>query len=337
VTAPLIKEDHTTGAILAVLAGTTPGKAAADAGISIEALADAVELYQAAGRAALHAQADAARGWLQAYVEFSDWDAAEHTVATLLDPLLHSAVGKVGTWWYIRKYPCWRLRLRPASTGGTGLRESLSTALDSAVVGGLISSWREGIYEPEALAFGGRRGMAIAHSLFHADSRAALTYLTRMPSMQPVGVRELSLLLCRALFTGARLDWYEQGDVWHRVTAMRPLPDDVPADRIPDLADDLRRLMSVDATPSGPLYTPPTPMAGLRSWAAAFHHAGHDLEGAARDGALQRGLRDILAHHVIFHWNRLGLPARTQAILARAARDMTMDITTPAAPLLAWR
>ena len=50
-------------------------------------------------------------------------------------------------------------------------------------------------------------------------------------------------------------------------------------------------------------------------------NAGHALA----TGTLDRGLRDVLAHHVIFHWNRLGLPASTQATLARSAQAAVMD------------
>jgi hypothetical protein len=41
--------------------------------------------------------------------------------------------------------------------------------------------------------------------------------------------------------------------------------------------------------------------------------------GPATSTDVSRGLRAVLAHVVIFHWNRLGLPAVTQATLARAA------------------
>jgi hypothetical protein len=49
------------------------------------------------------------------------------------------------------------------------------------------------------------------------------------------------------------------------------------------------------------------------------------LGDAASDGTLERGLRDILAHHVIFHWNRLGLTAASQSIVARAALETIMN------------
>lgn len=53
----------------------------------------------------------------------------------------------------------------------------------------------------------------------------------------------------------------------------------------------------------------------------------------AKDGNLIRGLRAVIAHQVLFHWNRMGLPASTQTTLARAAahvafagpRDLARD------------
>jgi hypothetical protein len=60
-------------------------------------------------------------------------------------------------------------------------------------------------------------------------------------------------------------------------------------------------------------------------WSDAFTAAGRRLADAARDGVLERGLHDVLGNHVIFHWNRLGLPADTRAILARAARETLLN------------
>ncbi|MGW3351750.1 hypothetical protein ACWDA3_51375 [Nonomuraea rubra] len=55
-------------------------------------------------------------------------------------------------------------------------------------------------------------------------------------------------------------------------------------------------------------------------WAASFRDAGKSLGEAAAAGYLDRGIRHVLTHLVIFHWNRLGLPATTQALLSHAAR-----------------
>jgi thiopeptide-type bacteriocin biosynthesis protein len=56
-------------------------------------------------------------------------------------------------------------------------------------------------------------------------------------------------------------------------------------------------------------------------WLEAFRKAGHGLGEAAAWGLLDRGIRAILTHVLIFQWNRLGLTASSQGILAHAARS----------------
>ncbi|MEK8142389.1 thiopeptide-type bacteriocin biosynthesis protein [Streptomyces sp. M10(2022)] len=58
----------------------------------------------------------------------------------------------------------------------------------------------------------------------------------------------------------------------------------------------------------------------VAEWAAAFRSTGQELRRTVQAGTLDRGLRQVLSYHVIFHWNRLGLSIRTQSILAWAAR-----------------
>ncbi|MGH3865777.1 MAG: thiopeptide-type bacteriocin biosynthesis protein [Pseudonocardiaceae bacterium] len=126
--------------------------------------------------------------------------------------------------------------------------------------------------------------------------------------------------MCSALLRGAGQDVYEQGDVWHRVAQLRPLPPEVPTEQLQKMTNGLRLLMTADLHPTGALFGPDGPLAHAASWMTAFDVAGRALGTAAADGTLERGVRDTLAHHVIFHWNRLGLADRTQAILAQAAR-----------------
>ncbi len=292
-----------------------------------EATRDAVEVYHAAGQAALHAQA-ITRDWFAIRIQPADGDTAEHAAATHLGPQLQQAqaTGVLAAWWFVRKHPCWRLRLHPGPIATvTELEMAFGTILDSLKEAGLIDRWWPAVYEPEVLAFGGPRAMSIAHNLFHTDSHSILDYVLHQdPAARPehtLGRRELSVLLCSALFRAAGQEWYEQGDIWDRVARMRPLPSGVPTNRLPDMAEDLRRLMAVDTAQL--LET--TPLGFAAPWAVGFRDAGSDLADAAHHGALLRGMRDVLAHHVIFHWNRLGLAARTQAILARAARDTVMN------------
>jgi thiopeptide-type bacteriocin biosynthesis protein len=273
--------------------------------------------------------------WRQVSIDFTDPATAEHIGATRIAPLLR-ATDDIRDWWYIRKAPCWRLRYRPAphaepQSVHPRIRELLNDLASSAAVTG----WRTGIYEPEILAFGGPAGMATAHELFHADSSAILDHLRTAtdPARAPLRRRELAVLLAGTLLRAAGLDWYEQGDVWHRVEQMRPLAAATPEGRRHRLTADVRVLMNADTGPRGSLMGPGGLLSSAAPWAAAFDQAGRDLADAAGNGRLDRGLRAVCAHHLIFHFNRLGLGAGTQAALARAAREAVMGPTpVPAAP-----
>jgi len=319
--------DEMAEGVLAVLAGAPPDMVAARLRVPTADLAEAIEVYQQAGRAALDTQA-ATDDWYQVHVQFPDWAAAEHTAATGLDPPLGHLqdTGVIAGWWFIRKAPCWRLRLTPGHhVEHAKMRASVNPILDRLTTSGLISRWRQTRYEPETAAFGGRSGIAIAHDLFCADSNNILAYL-RDPK-PPIGRRELSVLLCATLFRAAGQEWFECADIWHRVTHLRPIPTDTPTDRLTELAESLRTLLACDTRPTGALFDTHGPLGFAAPWATAFHHAGHALATAANQGTLKRGTRDILTHHVIFHWNRTGLLTTTQSILAHAAK--TAILSTP--------
>ncbi|TFE24663.1 hypothetical protein E0F15_21185 [Frankia sp. B2] len=311
-------------AIHRVLAGEPPSTAAASVGVTPDDLVAAAAIYHTAGSAALSQHREA--GWHQLYLHFTDWPQADHIAAVHLLPILDSAeqAGLLDGWWFIRKHPCWRLRLRPARPGAT---DQINVALDELTTSGHLT-WRPGTYEAETAAFGGDTAMNTAHTLFAADSRGVL--ILTAAGGTAVGRRELSILLCSALARGAGLEWYERGDLFDRVCTERPLPPDVPADKLTALSNDLAPLLRADTTPEGPLFRPGGPLAAQATWANAFQNAGADLAQANRTGQLHRGLRDVLSYHVIFHWNRLGLSAKTQAILAHAARHAILGATTPA-------
>ncbi|WP_342742822.1 hypothetical protein [Nonomuraea jiangxiensis] len=61
-------------------------------------------------------------------------------------------------------------------------------------------------------------------------------------------------------------------------------------------------------------------MAFAEPWLAAYEMAGRRLGDAAARGRLDRGLRAVLTHVLISHWNRFGLSAMTQGVLAHAAK-----------------
>lgn len=66
---------------------------------------------------------------------------------------------------------------------------------------------------------------------------------------------------------------------------------------------------------------PVTKIGEIEVAGTAFPHGGRALAGAARTGNLRLGLRGILARHILFHWNRMGLTTRQQDIYSVAARE----------------
>lgn len=320
----------TVQAVLEVLAGGALTAAAAKAGLDPAELIAAAEIYQQAGRRAIE-QHTAGTNWWQLCLQFANWPDSQLVASSELLPLLRSAEDTQAArlWWYIRKHPCWRLRILPGP-GGEHLKASITAALEELTAAGRIERWWPGIYEPETAAFGGPHGMQAAHELFHADSRNILDLHNHHETA--LGHRELSVMLCGIMLSAARLEWYEQGDVWHLVAADRPLPAGIGHAQLDSLGHDLMLLMHANTEPDGPLLGPGGPAAFAAGWADAFRQAGTALGEAGRNGALDRGIRHILAYHVIFHWNRLGLPARTQAILARAASAAILNLTAPNPP-----
>jgi thiopeptide-type bacteriocin biosynthesis protein len=223
-----------------------------------------------------------------------------HAVAHLHRVLPAAATaGLISAWWFIRK-GAWRIRYQ------TGIHHNEAQARDRLTEG---VTWTRDIYEPETHAFGGLDSMAAAHTLFCADSHHLLTYLHQHPTTD---LRGRSLILCTALMRAAGLDLNEQGDVWARVVEQRAAHPTQPL--VPDahiwerFIGDVRHLILGNPRDTG-------------DWHTAFAEAGTRLRFLRESGTLTRGLREVTALHVIFHWNRVGLPAATQATLACAASE----------------
>nr|WSY51819.1 thiopeptide-type bacteriocin biosynthesis protein [Streptomyces sp. NBC_00886] len=309
-------------AILAVLTGAPIAEAAARAHSFAYLLTEAAARYRAAGRAALDAQPELSQGH-QVNIEFTDYSAAERTFGTYLLPLLRqeTETGTLVAWWFVRKHPCWRLRVTPGpATTIDGVTKPISTALDNAVSRGVVTRWWPSLYEPETTAFGGPIGMDIAHGLFHTDSIGVLDYLHRdnTDGRELFDPKATSLLVISLFLRAAHQEWSEQGDVWARVEAARPLTDDVPVKRVTAMTGAMHRLLTIDAVPT---IAAGGPLAPIAEWIAGFERAGRALSYSGREGRLALGIRSILARHILFHWNRMGFTARQQAIWARAARE----------------
>ncbi|AYN40839.1 methyltransferase, FxLD system [Streptomyces dangxiongensis] len=252
--------------------------------------------------------------WQQHNITFVDREMARRTIAERLGPALIEAEadGQLTGWWFMNKQP-WPLRYladKPSS--------AIESLLSDLIGDGVATLCLPCVYEPETDAFGGPEAMEAAHELFHSDSRHLLTY---QPSPMHLGRRETAVLLASAMMRGAGLDWFEQGDVWAKVAALRPVTNPPHLERAAELISPMQKLMTADALSlcrrNGPLHR-------YDEWVTAFVRAGATLADLAARGALTRGLRAVIAHHVIFHANRAGLLRHDQSALSHIAREVVM-------------
>lgn len=256
--------------------------------------------------------------WHQLNITFADRATARRAARETIGPALIAAeaAGHIQAWWFMNKDP-WPLRI--LSTGP--LPPAVTTPLHELTGTGEVHHWIPATYEPETFAFGGGAAMTAAHALFHQDSRHLLTY-TPGPADRHLGRRESAVLLCHAMMRAAGLDWYEQGDVWDKVVALRP---DTAGTGAASASDRhlvaMRRLMTADP---GGLSGRGQALDGHRGWVDAFEELGQALRQLAQRGELTRGLRAVLAHHCIFHANRAGLPLDDQHAISTIAREVIM-------------
>ncbi|WP_454852263.1 thiopeptide-type bacteriocin biosynthesis protein [Promicromonospora soli] len=249
--------------------------------------------------------------WKQVTIDYpgADRKQREHQAITHLTGTLPAAEadGLVTAWFFIRKGP-WRVRYLLAQPSGT---DPVRPFLTDGV------AWTSDIYEPETHAFGGPGGMNAAHALFHGDSRNLLTYLGDDPADRP----ERSVVLFTALMRAAGLELNEQGDVWVKVAEQRterPAQPPTP-EAWASYTSGVRNLLLGEARAD---------LVGC-DWLSTYEETGHTLRILRDSGNLTRGIRAIIALHVIFAWNRLGLSATTQALLARSATQAVFGDQSP--------
>ncbi|WP_428962956.1 thiopeptide-type bacteriocin biosynthesis protein [Micromonospora fluostatini] len=245
------------------------------------------------------------------YPGLSRQDRERHAIPHLSRVLpAAETAGLITSWWFIRKGP-WRVRYLPTTPHRSP--DPVHRMLTDTV------TWTDDIYEPETHAFGGPEAITTAHQLFYHDSCHLLTYLHHHPTDR----REHSLILCTTLMRAAGLDLNEQGDVWARIAQ--------------------RRAAHLNSTPAPDLHTWETFTHKIRhlhlgtprttsDWHTAFHNTGTALRHLRETGKLTRGLRAVITEHLIFHWNRIGIPATTQATLAHAATEAIFGRTPPLGP-----
>ncbi|WP_411146305.1 methyltransferase, FxLD system [Streptomyces sp. x-80] len=245
--------------------------------------------------------------WSQVNLWCDTWQAAEQMAIQHLGPQLAAAEesGDIASWWFIRKRESWRLRVLPAQDRDATafLGQLTSTLTERAAI-----RHAEGvIYESETRRFGGVQAMDIAHDLFHADSRHILAHLAHQGADHR---REVGVRLATRMMLAAGQDLYEQGDVWAQLTEHRSDGEVQPSPAT---------LVAVQMLITAHSDTDDSPLTRIPDWPTAFENAGRALADLAHHGQLTRGLRAVLTDHLLFAFNRLGISAAHQKVLATAA------------------
>lgn len=292
----------------------------ADAAATSPTFRAARDTFVRTGLAALAAAAD---GWVQHGLAMVD--DGEHRrrlygeLAGLVRELL--AAGSAENAFFLHKPPGMRLRVQPAPRQRAAVAAALGDALARWRSSGLLTGVEHGRYEPEAVLFGGPESMSFVHALFTVDSLAWLEYHGAPAAAVAASPPWLvSFALLRSLLDGLGVLGWEDLGVWDAVRddAGRRLPPESPArgenaelgaglrdvwsrsDRIaPLLHPDVGAIVAdhVDAVREG-----------ARRWGAGYF--------AREDAAL--GPRAGAARFIVFHWNRAGLPALEQALVAES-------------------
>jgi thiopeptide-type bacteriocin biosynthesis protein len=290
-------------AVRAVLAGEALPEVAARTGLPAADLQAALAVYHAGGKRAVETRS--AGRWHAVRIVFADRAQAETTMATIVAPVLDTLCASrrsVG-WWFRREPHAWRIYLHnpDLATAGQAIRRLGRTGTVAATV--------PEPYTLDPQPFGGLSGAAIAQDLFVVESRAVLGYARFADP--PLGRRELSVAVLDTLMVAARLAWAARGDVYTRLAATHPNVDPAGARRLG------AELLASLTDPALDLAA-----ASTAAWTDGCAAAGKRLADATDNGLLTRRLVDVLATIVNAQWNRLGMPATTQAVLAHAATHL---------------
>jgi thiopeptide-type bacteriocin biosynthesis protein len=301
--------------------------APAQHGVDEAAFAATRDAFIAAGLAALD-PAGTRYGWVQLNLRLAGWPPPADLYAGLRDTMQESlGEARVRNASFMHKPPGIRLRFEVPAGDRQRFRAWLLPRVESWCAAGLVISVEHGVYEPEALLFGGPVSMTHVHRLFTHD---ALTWLEHHAG-PAVGVPDpawgLSLLMLRPLYSALGIDGWEDLGVWDwlcRRGGRRLAPSAVPAG---DLENALAAVRTAWRRPFQ-LRAQLSPRAGdlakryersikpdCARWREEYLGGGHAVVGPRQTAALL----------TIFHWNRAGLSDARQSLLTHALMGQVSD------------
>jgi len=225
---------------------------------------------------------------------------------------------------FIHKPPGIRWRLHsPRSSSTADLRRAAASSA-ARIVG--AERVRCAVYEPQQALFGGPRSMGYVHRSWDADSQLWLGAHARSARPLPLSARvDLSFRVLSYVFGALGVVGWEDREVWEHVTVDTGRRLAEHEWRRPEVTALAARLAGSWAAvwpavaqrrpAAGP---PPDPL--LREFADS---GGEALAGWYEECLSRPGTRHLLtprraaAYWTVFHWNRTGLPAAHQALIAQ--------------------
>jgi thiopeptide-type bacteriocin biosynthesis protein len=275
------------------------------------------DLFLAAGLAALR-QAPDGRRWTAVGLQPAPGRSAALWVE-LAATARELLAGGASNFFFMQKPPGLRVRFEAAEAAGVpGLADVLRERAAGWRRAGLVADVVPGGYEPEQHLFGGPLSMRYVHRLFTVDSLAWLDFHAGAGGALPGWA--FSLYALRTLLDGLEVVGWEDLDVWDRVRrqAFRTLPAPVTAGAaFAPAAAGVRAAWAASRGLPGP------DAAGLvgRVRAEVAEVAAGWLAGYFAGPQTSIGPREACAFATIFHWNRGGLSALRQGLIAEALTD----------------
>ncbi len=213
----------------------------------------------------------------------------------------------IDRFFFVRKPPDVRLRFLLGDKGET-LPAKLESILSALMRDGFVDDYFPSVYEPETFQFGGREGTDLVHGYFEADSRAWIELdLLAAQGRRTIPTGDLVLGVMNDLFSRTLSCNSEVWDAWCNLESLVHSSREIPPTAMEALPIDsiYRRALGPEARI-------------IRDYIRANQEISAGLQELWREGKLRCGLRALLPFIAMFHFNRHGLDAAGQAVLAEA-------------------
>lgn len=254
--------------------------------------------------------------WVYLRLGTASWQ--RHALITgVILPVMRALLGEnaISQWWWLQKTdilgPCIRLRMQTTANASRSLSDDIGARFADA---GLMVSVP--VYDPEVRLFGGPSGMDLAHRIFCADSAFLAKWMSRREPRRHAVPEGLSVALVLRLCASAGMDLFECWDLFEQISDKRPLDASRAEPVIALCAQIAGTVLKTGRDGIIGLYQG-LDREDIEEHFGVLELLGKELAGACLRGEITSSCRTFLAPVVLFHWNRAGFCAMTQAAISR--------------------